>query len=132
MIDHFRFKIQIRTLAGNFFAPNQKIKSLISESCIASLAFSSMQNIKHTITNLVNVPQSSSKILSSRIKTLQSTLLIKQACDADKIGEELQNKQKEYEEKMLACKDKEEMLRKRQQQVSTRLYMHCVSGNMSL
>ncbi|CAB3995004.1 Hypothetical predicted protein [Paramuricea clavata] len=67
------------------------------------------------------IDESSSKLLSSSIKTLQSTLLIKQASEADKLQEELQKKREEYHEKMLACSSKEEMLRKRQQQIGERV-----------
>ena len=67
------------------------------------------------------VNESPSQLPSGGIKTLQSTLLIKQANEADKLQEELQRKRNEHNEKMLACKNKEETLRKRQQQVEERV-----------
>ena len=67
------------------------------------------------------VNESPSQLLLGGIKTLQSTLLIKQANEADKLQEKLQRKRQEHNEKMLACKIKEETLRKRQQQIEERV-----------
>lgn len=67
------------------------------------------------------VQESSSKLVSTGIKTLQSTLLIKQNTEAEKLQEELEKKRQAYQEKMSACKSKEGKLKKRQQQIKERV-----------
>ncbi|XP_068730220.1 coiled-coil domain-containing protein 42 homolog [Montipora capricornis] len=75
----------------------------------------------HDIRKFPIVEESASKLLDTGFNTVQSTLLLKKQVEVEKVQEDLEIKRNQFAERMAACKQKEEELKKKQTQIRERV-----------